>query len=182
MSLNKSDAKTNMNLAFDIAEEHLGIPKLFAAEDILNVEKPDERSIMTYVAQYFHAFSALGTHPARTVIDRQSGQRWPSSREVRNRHVASLADAERLPEEVHRKQSNSSKRLIILKDDMADTQQEWTAAVFSDYPDAKSQLREFENYKSSTKREWVMEKRDLESVTRKSLSSIVSSTETSRQN
>lgn len=73
MSLNKSDAKTNMNLAFDIAEEHLGIPKLFAAEDILNVEKvlqihhqlltcdkPDERSIMTYAAQYFHAFSALG--------------------------------------------------------------------------------------------------------------------------
>lgn len=39
LNLNKSDAKTNMNLAFDIAEEHLGIPKLIAADDILNVEK-----------------------------------------------------------------------------------------------------------------------------------------------
>lgn len=47
---------------------------------------------------------------------------------------------------------------------MADTQQDWNSAVFSDYPDAKKQLSEFENYKSSTKRDWVMEKRDLESV------------------
>lgn len=27
--------------------------------DIVDCRKPDERSVMTYVAQYFHAFSAL---------------------------------------------------------------------------------------------------------------------------
>lgn len=30
-------------------------------EDICDVEKPDERSVMTYVAQYFHAFNELNT-------------------------------------------------------------------------------------------------------------------------
>jgi len=29
-------------------------------EDVCDISKPDERSIMTYVAQYFHAFSELG--------------------------------------------------------------------------------------------------------------------------
>jgi hypothetical protein len=30
-------------------------------EDVCDIQKPDERSVMTYVAEYFHAFSALGT-------------------------------------------------------------------------------------------------------------------------
>lgn len=29
-------------------------------EDLCDISKPDERSVMTYVAEYFHAFSALG--------------------------------------------------------------------------------------------------------------------------
>lgn len=29
-------------------------------EDICDIQKPDERSVMTYVAEYFHAFSNLG--------------------------------------------------------------------------------------------------------------------------
>jgi hypothetical protein len=58
-ALDKENCLENTQKAFDIAETHLGIPKLFNAEDVVCVEKPDERSIMTYVAQYFHAFSAL---------------------------------------------------------------------------------------------------------------------------
>lgn len=50
----------NTQLAFDIAAEHLNIPKLLDVEDVCDVSKPDERSVMTYVAQYFHAFSELG--------------------------------------------------------------------------------------------------------------------------
>lgn len=59
-SLDKSDRHRNTQLAFDVAEEHLNIPKLLDVEDVCDITKPDERSIMTYVAQYFHAFSELG--------------------------------------------------------------------------------------------------------------------------
>jgi hypothetical protein len=32
---------------------------LLDVEDLVDITKPDERSVMTYVAQYFHAFSKL---------------------------------------------------------------------------------------------------------------------------
>ncbi|KAH9272167.1 hypothetical protein BASA83_005507 [Batrachochytrium salamandrivorans] len=48
-ALDKKQKSANTQLAFDIAERHLGIPKLFAVEDIVDVIKPDERSVMTYV-------------------------------------------------------------------------------------------------------------------------------------
>ncbi|CBY30950.1 unnamed protein product [Oikopleura dioica] len=55
--LRKDDPMTNLNLAFDIAEKHLDIPKMLDAEDLVEVAKPDERAVMTYVSCYYHAFS-----------------------------------------------------------------------------------------------------------------------------
>ncbi|EGC35011.1 hypothetical protein DICPUDRAFT_47922 [Dictyostelium purpureum] len=57
-SLNKDDKAGNLQLAFDIAEKELDIPKMLDVSDMLDVPKPDERSVMTYVAQYYHHFSA----------------------------------------------------------------------------------------------------------------------------
>jgi len=57
-ALDKSHPAHNLNLAFDIAEQHLKIPKLLDVEDLLNVARPDERSVMCYISEYFHAFSA----------------------------------------------------------------------------------------------------------------------------
>eukprot|EP01132_Coremiostelium_polycephalum_P011567 gene11567-14169_t len=57
-SLNKDDKAANLQLAFDIAERELDIPKMLDVSDMLDVPKPDERSVMTYVAQYYHRFSA----------------------------------------------------------------------------------------------------------------------------
>jgi actinin alpha len=57
-SLDKSNARHNLELAFKVAEE-LGIPRLLDVEDCLT-EKPDERSIMTQVSEYFHRFAAQG--------------------------------------------------------------------------------------------------------------------------
>ena len=48
----------NLNLAFDVAEKHLDIPRMLDAEDIHATPKPDERAIMTYVSSYYHAFSS----------------------------------------------------------------------------------------------------------------------------
>jgi len=55
--LDKNDNAKNLELAFDVAEKHLNIPRLLDVEDLTNVAKPDERSIMTYVSEYFHCFA-----------------------------------------------------------------------------------------------------------------------------
>uniref|UniRef100_A0A4W3ILP4 Actinin alpha 2 n=1 Tax=Callorhinchus milii TaxID=7868 RepID=A0A4W3ILP4_CALMI len=55
--LQKDDALYNLNLALEIAEKKLDIPKMLDAEDIVNTARPDERAVMTYVSCYYHAFS-----------------------------------------------------------------------------------------------------------------------------
>uniref|UniRef100_A0A8B9EF43 Actinin alpha 2 n=1 Tax=Anser cygnoides TaxID=8845 RepID=A0A8B9EF43_ANSCY len=55
--LNKDDPIGNINLAMEIAEKHLDIPKMLDAEDVVNTTRPDERTIMTYVSCYYHAFA-----------------------------------------------------------------------------------------------------------------------------
>lgn len=58
-SLDKNDHRGNMQLAFDIASKEIGIPDLLDVEDVCDVAKPDERSLMTYIAYWFHAFSQM---------------------------------------------------------------------------------------------------------------------------
>jgi len=48
----------NLNNAFSTAENQLGIMSLLDAPDVA-VDKPDERSIMTYVAALYHYFSSM---------------------------------------------------------------------------------------------------------------------------
>ncbi|XP_055969584.1 alpha-actinin-2 isoform X2 [Sorex fumeus] len=55
--LNKDDPVGNINLAMEIAEKHLDIPKMLDAEDLVYTARPDERAIMTYVSCYYHAFA-----------------------------------------------------------------------------------------------------------------------------
>jgi len=59
-SLDKNNAEANLELAFSVAEG-LGIPRLLDVEDV-NVEKPDERSVMTQVAEFFARFAARQVH------------------------------------------------------------------------------------------------------------------------
>ncbi|CAF0768710.1 unnamed protein product [Brachionus calyciflorus] len=66
--LNKDDSLKNLSLAFDIAEKHLDIPKMLDAEEIGHSAKPDEKSVMTYVSSYYHAFA--GAQKAETASNR----------------------------------------------------------------------------------------------------------------
>ncbi|KAF4099427.1 hypothetical protein G5714_019553 [Onychostoma macrolepis] len=46
-----SSHRENLERAFHVAEKELGIPRLLEAEDV-DVSNPDEKSIMTYIAQF----------------------------------------------------------------------------------------------------------------------------------
>ncbi|XP_078452118.1 spectrin beta chain, non-erythrocytic 1-like isoform X1 [Lampetra planeri] len=56
--LKKSNAHHNLQNAFNIAEQKLGLTKLLDPEDI-SVDQPDEKSIITYVVTYYHYFSKM---------------------------------------------------------------------------------------------------------------------------
>lgn len=53
--LKKTSNRQRLETAFDVAESKLGIAKILDAEDV-DVPKPDEKSIMTYVAQFLHKY------------------------------------------------------------------------------------------------------------------------------
>ncbi|XP_034539393.1 spectrin family protein isoform X3 [Notolabrus celidotus] len=57
-NLKRSNAHYNLQNAFNIAEKELGLTKLLDPEDV-NVDQPDEKSIITYVATYYHYFSKM---------------------------------------------------------------------------------------------------------------------------
>lgn len=57
-TLDKENKAENLRLAFEVAEKNFDIPQLLDVEDIVDVPKPDERSVMTYIAQFYHYFSA----------------------------------------------------------------------------------------------------------------------------
>jgi Ca2+-binding EF-hand superfamily protein len=54
-SLDPKNAAQNLELAFDVAEKQLGIPRLL---DVADMKEPDERSVMTYVSEFFHRFAS----------------------------------------------------------------------------------------------------------------------------
>lgn len=56
--LDSSNHIWNLNNAFNVAESKLGIRRLLDAEDI-DVPKPDDKSVMTYVAALYHYFSKM---------------------------------------------------------------------------------------------------------------------------
>ncbi|XP_063038503.1 spectrin beta chain, non-erythrocytic 4-like, partial [Melospiza melodia melodia] len=56
--LTKSNATYNLQQAFNTAEQHLGLSKLLDPEDV-NMEDPDEKSIITYVVSFYHYFSKM---------------------------------------------------------------------------------------------------------------------------
>ncbi|KAF7955301.1 uncharacterized protein EAE97_000560 [Botrytis byssoidea] len=140
-TLDKDDHRGNMQLAFDIATKEIGIPALLDVEDVCDVAKPDERSLMTYIAYWFHAFSQMekvenaGRRVEKFVNNMQGAWEMQSAYEKRMRALL-----------------KSIKEQVVT----------WQDATFEGtYADAKKQATHFSSYKRGQKREWVAEKSDL---------------------
>ncbi|KAI5790255.1 calponin homology domain-containing protein [Geopyxis carbonaria] len=143
-ALDKSDHQGNMALAFKLASEEIGIPALLDVEDVCDVAKPDERSMMTYIAYWFHAFSQL---------DRI---------ETAGRRVEKFVEVMQGAWDM---QHNYEKRMTELLRQIEEQRQKWTTATFEGtYTDAKQQSLLFAEYKKTLKRAWVAEKSDLVSL------------------
>ncbi|EGX96821.1 alpha-actinin, sarcomeric (f-actin cross linking protein) [Cordyceps militaris CM01] len=140
-SLDKSDHKGNMQLAFDLAAEEIGIPKLLDVEDVADVAKPDERSLMTYIAYWFHAFSQM------------------EKVENAGRRVEKFVNS---VQGVWEMQSTYEKRMAELLKNINTQRDDWSQSTFEGtYADAKAQAAEFSKYKRGQKRDWVAEKSHL---------------------
>ncbi|KAF9285990.1 Spectrin beta chain, non-erythrocytic 2 [Mortierella alpina] len=51
------ECRRTLALAFEVAVQKMNIPRLLDPEDLINVDSPDERSVMTYVSEYYLVMS-----------------------------------------------------------------------------------------------------------------------------
>ncbi|ORY28583.1 calponin homology domain-containing protein [Naematelia encephala] len=142
--LDKTDRRGNTELAFKVAEQYLGIPRLLEVKDICDVDTPDERSVMTYVAEFFHKFSTE---------DRM---------ETNARRVEKFVE---VMQGIWTNKNDFERRMTILLDILRTTRSSWSeASQATSYPDAMARLAEFYEYKRTAKRDWVKERRELASL------------------
>jgi len=140
-SLDKSDHRGNMALAFDIASKEIGIPDLLDVEDVCDVAKPDERSLMTYIAYWFHAFSQMEKVE-------NAGRRV-------EKFVTNMQGAWEM-------QNSFERRMRELLRQIAQQRQAWHDAQFDgSYVNAKQYAAGLSDFKRKQKRTWVAEKTDL---------------------
>lgn len=139
--LQKSNATHNLANAFTTAEDKLGIPQLLDPEDV-NVDYPDEKSIITYVVAYYHYFSRM---KAETVQGKRIGK-----------IVDSALDNERMLEEY---ENLTSDLLEWIKDTIMRLNEREFANSLSG---VQSQLLEFNTYRTVEKPPKFVEKGNLE--------------------
>ncbi|KAL7414425.1 calponin homology domain-containing protein [Mrakia frigida] len=140
-ALDKSERERNTELAFRIAQEHLGIPRLLDVSDLCDARPPDERSVMTYVASFFHAFSSM--KKSETVA----------------RRVEKFA---LVMQGIWSSRNDYERRVRLLLSTLLTRRQSFlTTQLPETYPLVRALATEFSTYKSTDKRSWVVERQEL---------------------
>jgi len=143
-ALDKNDKAACLEKAFSVAEESLDIPRLLDVSDMLDMPKPDERSVITYVSMYYHVFASSG------------------KAEAAGKRVASLIDFLQETDRVKKDYSYRAEELV-----------KWINAKNSDLGQnnyagdidgLQGQIRELADYKSGEKPPKANEKVELEGI------------------
>eukprot|EP01129_Flabellula_baltica_P000557 TRINITY_DN10546_c0_g1_i1.p1 TRINITY_DN10546_c0_g1~~TRINITY_DN10546_c0_g1_i1.p1 ORF type:complete len:620 (+),score=186.41 TRINITY_DN10546_c0_g1_i1:34-1893(+) len=136
-----SDPHKNLNDAFDIAENELGITKLLDAEDIADVAKPDEKAVMAYVAQYYQYFSS-------------QNQAEVAAKRLEN----FLAFQKQIQELIH----DYEERTQALINEANELSAQFDSASVPDtYADTLGDIKSFRQYRATKRRELIGERDDL---------------------
>ncbi|MBW0513188.1 hypothetical protein O181_052903 [Austropuccinia psidii MF-1] len=140
-TLPHNDKHACTRMAFDIAATKLGIPQLLEISDLCDSAKPDERSVMTYVAQYFHAFSSM------------------DKAEVEARRVANFVENLK---SIWTSMNDYERRVTELMEEIRQTiSTRLTCPLPSTYSLVKEQAADFQKYKQTIKRDWVTQKNEV---------------------
>ncbi|WAQ88391.1 hypothetical protein PtA15_9A518 [Puccinia triticina] len=140
-NLPRGDQHACTQMAFDIAATSLGVPQLLEISDLCDATKPDERSVMTYVAQYFHAFSSM------------------DKTEVEARRVANFVENLK---SIWASTNDYEQRVTELMEEIRQTiATRLTSTLPSTYPLIKELAADFQKYKQTTKRDWVAQKNEV---------------------
>lgn len=139
--LTSEDKLGNLNLAFDVAQKHLDIPRLLDAEDIVNMPRPDERSIMTYVAEFYRVFSSL------------------DKVETAGRRVAKYVNSVKTISEMRHDYEARTRALV--GSIQGKTNSLHSDPLGDDYESSKHQIASLKQYKRTERRQWISEQADL---------------------
>jgi len=143
-SLSKENKADNLTLAFNVAEKEFGIPQLLDVEDIVDVPKPDERSVMTYIAQFYHYFAA----------NRKN--------EVAGRRIGTLIDICKTNEEL--KQDYNNKAAAHVAWVKGSTQKLGDRNFDNTLEGIKKLIEEFNSFKTNEKPPKVADRQGLETL------------------
>lgn len=139
--LSKSNAIHNLNNAFTVAEDKLGLARLLDPEDVYT-DNPDEKSIITYVVTYYHYFSKM---KAETVQGRRIGK-----------VVGQAMDNEKMIHEYEGMTSDLLKWIEHTIESLSDRQ------FANSLNGVQQQLSQFSNYRTVEKPPKFVEKGNLE--------------------
>ena len=143
-ALNPEDKAGNLDKAFQVAADHLDIPRLLDVEDIVSMPRPDERSIMTYVAQLYKVFSSL------------------DQAESAGRRVSKFVDdLKEVSDLIHDYEARTRALVGAVLGKAAELE---SAPLAGDYQGTKALIAEFRNYKKTSKRGWAGEQTDLQAL------------------
>lgn len=143
-TLDKNNAKENLQLAFDVAEKELDIPQLLDADDMVNF-KPEDKSVMTYVAYYWKKFASSNKN------------------EILGKKISKVAQSQR---ELEQMQHDYERRAQALNEWMDSSSDKLADPTFEHFGNslakALPRAEEFKQFKDSDKPEKAKERTDLE--------------------
>lgn len=144
----QDNKKENLQLAFDVAEKHLGIPQLLDPNDIVDIAKPDERSIITYVSLYYHVFSQSQQGEVMAEVVAHLNH-YSVTLQLAGRRIGKLVD---FTEQIKKMKAEYNDRARALKEWIGQKDHEFTKREFPNSLDGvQGKMGEFKDYKVKDK-------------------------------